>query len=455
LLARLLITQSRHRPLHSIVSTSSEHQHLRYIIAKAAVAEMMMSSSALGLSMLTAAAKALSTTTTSAVATNIRNARYLGKSDLLVSESCLGTMTFGVQNNDEDAFQQLDYATSVGCNFIDTAELYPVPLTCPEYRAGATEEILGRYIAKNNSVRREELVIATKIAGYFPNSPVAAARSYPNEPISPPPDCRLDSSSVRNAVGASLRRLNTDYIDLYQVHWPDRYLPAFGMTTFQHAQAQQRESDEISILETASALKDMIDEGKIRYIGLSNESTFGVCQWVNACEQLGIRDKLATIQNSYNLLDRRFDSELAEACHHYDIGLLPWSVLAGGLLSGKYNKRYNDNNNKPTSNSRFVRFGDYMKRWHPNFATKMTLDATEEYAKIARDAGLTPSELAIGFVRSREFVKKNGSVIVGATTMDQLKENLAPFVNDVKFDEEVLARIDEVHLRCRDPCCSL
>ncbi|KAK1747202.1 aldo-keto reductase family protein [Skeletonema marinoi] len=416
---------------------------------------MISSSSILGLSMLTAAANALSTTS-SAATTNICNARYLGKSDLLVSESCLGTMTFGIQNNDDDAFQQLDYATSTGCNFIDTAELYPVPLTSPEYRAGATEEILGRYIAKDR-VCREDLVIATKICGYSPNSRVAAARSYPNEPISPPPDCRLDSSSVKNAVDASLRRLNTDYIDLYQIHWPDRYVPSFGMTTFQHTQAQQREDDEISILETASALKDMIDEGKIRYIGLSNESTFGVCQWINACEQLGIRDKLATIQNSYNLLDRRFDSELAEACHHYDIGLLPWSVLAGGLLSGKYNKRHNGSNViiTSTSNSRFVRFGEYMKRWHPNFASKTTLDATEEYAKIASDAGLTPSELAIGFVRSREFVKKNGSVIVGATTMDQLKENLAPFVNDVALDEEVLARINEVHLKCKDPCCSL
>ena len=400
--------------------------------------------------MLTAAARALSTT----AATSICNPRYLGKSDLIVSESCLGTMTFGIQNNDDDAFQQLDYAISTGCNFIDTAELYPVPLTAPEYRAGATEEILGRYIAKER-VSRQDMVIATKIAGYSPNSRVAAARSYPNEPISPLPDCRLDSSSVKSAVDASLRRLNTDYIDLYQVHWPDRYIPAFGMTTFHHELARKRENDEVSIFETASALKDMIDEGKIRYIGLSNESTFGVCQWINACEQLGIRDKLATIQNSYSLLDRRFDSELAEACHHYDIGLLPWSILAGGLLSGKYNKRHTGDSSTPTPNSRFIRFPDYMKRWHPKHATTTTLDATEEYAKIASDAGLTPSELAIGFVRSREFVKKNGSVIVGATTMEQLKENLAPFVNDVTLDEQVLARIDEVHLSCKDPCCSL
>jgi len=429
--------------------------HVKSYSSRRSSRRMVSSSSLLGLSMLTAAANALSISTSSASATNICNARYLGKSDLLVSESCLGTMTFGIQNNDDDAFQQLDYATSNGCNFIDTAELYPVPLTSPDYRAGATEEILGRYIAKDR-VSREDLVIATKISGYSPNSSVAAARSYPNEPISPPPDCRLDSASVKNAVDASLRRMNTDYIDLYQVHWPDRYVPAFGMTTFRHKQAQQRENDEVSILETASALKDMIDEGKIRYIGLSNESTFGCSQWIDACEQLGIRDKLATIQNSYNLLDRRFDSELAEACHHYDIGLLPWSVLAGGLLSGKYNKRHISTTGlASTPNSRFLRFGEYMKRWHPNFATKTTLDATEEYSQIASDAGLTPSELAIGFVRSREFVKKNGSVIVGATTMEQLKENLAPFVDNVTLDEEILARIDEVHLKCKDPCCSL
>ena len=181
---------------------------------------------------------------------------------------------------------------------------------------------------------------------------MAAARAYPDAPHDPPPDCRLDAASVRDAAHASLRRLRTDRIDLMQIHWPDRYVPAFGMTTYHHS---QKRDDEVPILETASALKDLIDEGKIRYIGLSNESTYGVAEWVKACEQLGIRDKLATIQNSYSLLDRRFDSELAEACEYYNIGLLPWSVLAGGLLSGKYNKRSKGRGLPADDNSRYVR----------------------------------------------------------------------------------------------------
>jgi len=362
-------------------------------------------------------------------------------------------MTFGVQNSPSDAFAQIDYARDNGCNFIDTAELYPVPLTAPEYRAGATEEILGDYIRRIGSTQRDELVIATKICGYFPSSPVAAARSYPNPPLDPAPDGRLDGASVRSACEASLRRLNTDRIDLMQIHWPDRYVPAFGMTTFHHD--QKREGD-VPIYETAEALKTLIDEGKIRYIGLSNESTLGVCEWVKACEELGIADKLATIQNSYSLLDRRFDSELAEACDYYNIGLLPWSVLAGGLLSGKYNKNVRGNGLPSSPNSRFNLFPDYMKRWHPDSASKETLEATEEYAKIAADVGITPSELAIAFVRTRKFVKDHGAVIVGATTLEQLKENLAPFDGTpVVLDEDVLKRIDEVHMRCRDPCCSL
>lgn len=369
-------------------------------------------------------------------------------------------MTWGVQNSPSEAFAQLDYARSNGVNFIDTAELYPVPLTAPEYRAGATEEILGDYLEKIGGGERDELVIATKIAGYFPNSPVAAARSYPDEPIEPFPDCRLDAKSVKEAVHASLRRLKTDRIDLLQLHWPDRYVPAFGMTTYRH-ELKREAGDEVPILETCEALKELMDEGKVRNIGLSNESTFGVCEWIQACDQLGIRDNLASIQNSYSLLDRRFDSELAEACDRYDIGLLPWSVLAGGLLSGKYNKRSTGTGLPSTENSRFVRFGDYMKRWNPSSASKETLEATEEYAQIAQDIGMTPSELAIAFIRSREFVSKNGSVIVGATTMEQLKENLAPFVDNANggglklLDEDALARIDQVHMRSRDPCCSL
>ena len=381
--------------------------------------------------------------------TKISGARCLGGTDLVVSEACLGTMTFGVQNNKQDAFEQLNYSiSSCGVNFIDTAELYPVPLTAPDWRAGATEEIVGEYLARIGASRRDELVVATKVCGYFPNSPVAAARYVP--PLSSSsslPDCRLDAQSVKTACEASLRRLQTDRIDLYQIHWPDRYLPVFGQTVFDH---DQKRNDDIAIEETATALRDLIQEGKVRYIGVSNESSLGVCQWVQACKKLGIADKLASIQNSYSLLDRRFESELAEVCDAYQIGLLPWSVLAGGLLTGKYQK-----GKTPSANARFVKYPEYMKRWSPKTASGATLSAVDEYAKIAQEAGMTPAELAIAFCRSRRFVLDAGSTIVGATTLEQLKQNLAPFRDPVHLPDDVLEAINKVHLQCPSPSCSI
>jgi len=383
--------------------------------------------------------------TAASAGTKVAGARNLGGSDLVVSEACLGTMTWGVQNSQEDAFEQIDYARSMGVNFIDTAELYPVPLTAPEWRAGATEEILGEYIKKIGP-ERDELIIASKIAGFFPNSPVAAARTVP--PTDPPPNGRLDTKSVQMACDASLRRLQTDRIDLMQIHWPDRYVPVFGQTEFKH---DNKREDAVAIEETASALRDMIEEGKIRYIGLSNETPFGVCEWVRATEKLGIRDKLVSIQNSYSLLDRRFDSELAEVCDNYNIGLLPWSILAGGLLSGKYREGKN-----PSPNSRFIKYEDYMTRWCPSTASEETIYAANEYSRIAEEAGMSPTELSVAFCRTRRFISDAGSVIVGATTMDQLKENLAPFDGSTAtLDEDVLAAINEVHMKCRDPSCSL
>lgn len=375
----------------------------------------------------------------------ISGPRRLGNTDLVVSEACLGSMTFGVQNNQEEAFSQLDYARQQGVNFIDTAELYPVPLTAPDWRPGATEEIIGAYVDKIGASARNELVIASKVAGYFPSSPVAAARyeNIPSEPI----DGRLDALSVKTACEASLKRLRTDRIDLYQVHWPDRYLPVFGQTEFRH---NMKREDDVSIEETASALRDLIEEGKVRYIGISNESSFGVSQWVQACKKLGIQDKLASIQNSYSLLDRRFDSELAEICDAYEIGLLPWSILAGGLLSGKY-----QSGNSPTKSSRFIKYPEYMSRWSPVSARPETLAAVDDYVEIAKAAGMSPSELAIAFIRSRPFVSNYGSTIVGATTMEQLKENLAPFATDNVLDDDVLEAINKVHLKCRDPSCAL
>ena len=195
----------------------------------------------------------------------------------------------------------------------------------------------------------------------------------------------------------------------------------------------------------------MIEAGKIRYIGLSNETPFGVAEWVKATEKLGIQDKLVSIQNSYSLLDRRFDSDLAEICDNYNIGLLPWSILAGGLLSGKYREGKN-----PSPDSRFIKYEDYMSRWAPTTASEQTIYAANEYARIAEENGMTPAELSVAFCRTRRFISDAGSVIVGATTLDQLKENLSPFDgNTATLDEDVLAAINEVHMKCRDPSCSL
>ena len=370
--------------------------------------------------------------------------RTLGRSELRVSEACLGTMTFGVQNDQRDADLQIDYARDRGCNFLDTAEMYPVPTFAEEWRAGATEEIVGDYLGRHRA-SRDSLVVATKVTGYMPRSAIAAARTSP--PSSPAPDCRLDKASVRAACEASLRRLRTDYVDLFQLHWPDRYVPLFGDTVYRGEKA--RRDDEVPILETAEALRDLVDEGKIRAFGLSNETPLGVCEWRAACEALGVADRLATIQNSYSLVDRRFDGDLAEACDRYGIGLLPWSVLGGGLLSGKYR-----DGASASPRSRFNAYPAYMKRWSPGSASPETLAAADAYAELAEDAGVAPADLAIAFVRTRRFLR-GGAVIVGATDLDQLAANLAPFDEDPALDAALLAKIDAIHARARDPSCRL
>ena len=311
-------------------------------------------------------------------------------------------------------------------------------MTAPDWRAGATEEIVGNYLNDIGSAQRDELVVASKICGYFPNLPVASVRTVP--PSLPPPDCRLDEKSVKMACDASLRRLQTDRVDLVQIHWPDRYVPVFGQTQFKH---EQRD-DAVKIDETASALRDLIEDGKIRYIGLSNETPLGVCEWVRATEELGIRDKLVSIQNSYSLVDRRFDGDLAEVCNHHNIGF-PWSILAGGLVNGLRTRGY----------------PEYMSRWSPKTASPLTMDAVDEYSRIAEEAGMSPTELSIAFVRTRRFIAENGSVIVGAVTMEQLIENLAPFDgdnhggDDSLLSDDLMEAINEVHLRCKDHSCYL
>ena len=357
-------------------------------------------------------------------------------------------MTWGVQNTEAEAHEQLDFALKErGVTMVDTAELYPVPLTAPEWQAGRTEEYIGTWLEKNPEWR-SKIVLATKICGFMARSKVAAARTEP--PTDPRPDCRLDRESVRAACEASLRRLKTDYIDLYQLHWPDRYVPIFGGTVYDAS--KERESP-VPIEETAAALKELLDEGKIKAYGLSNETPYGLCKWCEVAAAMGLPPP-ATIQNAYSLLTRSFESGLAEACapHHYNVGLLPWSVLCGGLLSGKYGSKAAV---PPAANARFVAFDNYMSRWHPSHAAAATLSAADAYAALAESSGLTPAQLAILWCRTRQFVE-HGSVIVGGTSIAQLAENLDAFdLDPSRLTDELRREIDAVHLRCRDPSDSL
>jgi len=369
--------------------------------------------------------------------------RKLGSSDLKVTEPCLGTMTWGVQNSEKDAHEQLDYAIKErGVTMVDTAELYPVPLTAPEWKAGRTEEYIGTWLEKNPEWR-SKIVLATKVCGYTPKSAVAAERTVPA--TSPPPDSRLDRQSIRAACEASLRRLRTDYIDLYQLHWPDRYVPVFGSTVYDY----DRERDSVPIEETAAALKELIDEGKIRAYGLSNETPYGVCEWMRVAEKLGMPPPV-TIQNSYSLLTREFESALAEACspRNHNIGLLPWSIFCGGLLTGKYSASAAA---PADASSRFEKYKGYMGRWDPSKARDETLSATDAYIEIAQRAGLSPAQLSILWCRTRRFIE-HGSVIIGATTIEQLKENLDAFsLPTSKLTDEMVEEINGIHMRCRDP----
>lgn len=366
----------------------------------------------------------------------------LGSSSLHVSEVCLGTMTWGMQNTEEDAHAQIDYALSRGINFIDTAELYPVPTSHPDQVPGRSEEFIGTYLAKHPDVR-PKLIIASKIMGYSPRSETAANR-FPEKPKGEHlPEARLDAESIRAACNASLKRLQTDYIDLYQLHWPDRYVPSFGVRTYD----PRKEREAVPIRETLLALKELLDKGKIRAYGLSNETTFGVCQFGRLADELDM-PRPATVQNPFCLFNRQFEGELAEACapRNYNIGLLPWSILAGGVLTGKYNGKVDDNMNTVDGSllkARLVKFKPFQNR----FLSKETLEVTELYRKIAEKKGMSVATLAQAFCKSRWYIP---SSIIGATTLEHLRENIDAF--EVELDKETLAEIDAVHNANKDLC---
>lgn len=362
----------------------------------------------------------------------------LGWSPMEVSEVCLGTMTFGRQNTEEEAHEQLDYAIKErGVNFLDTAELYPVPTN--RETQGLTEKYIGTWIAKNPELR-DKVYVATKVVGYSASSHIPTGRLASNDFYAANSDkkvpSRLDPDSIASAIDGSLHRLQTSYIDLYQLHWPDRYVPCFGSTVYNYG---RHRPDSVAFEDTLKGLKKILDQGKIKYWGVSNESSYGVCQLCMEADKLGM-PRPVSIQNSFALVHRAFETELAETCApwNYNVGLLAWSPLAGGALSGKYL-----NGQRPPG-ARFTEFKKYQER----YTTPRCERAIASYAQIAAREGISLTTMALQWIASRPYMA-SGSTIIGATKMSQLKECIDAF--DVTLSQDALSQIDQVHLECRDP----
>ena len=336
--------------------------------------------------------------------------RKLGHTDIDVSLICLGSMTWGEQNTQAQAHQQLDYAVGKGINFIDTAELYPSPIRAETQ--GRTEEYLGSWLKQRPD--RQNLIIATKMC------PDADHLKYMRDGNN-----RLDKKNMQLAVDASLKRLQTDYIDLYQIHWPERDTNYFGRLDYYHAPHK----DGIPIEETLSALGDLVQAGKIRYTGVSNETPWGISKYLRTARELNL-PRIVSIQNPYSLLNRSFEIGLAEFAHREKIGLLAYSPLGFGVLSGKYL-----NGNQPEG-ARLSLFGTLYKRYN----SKTANECTRQYTALAAEHGMDPAQLALAFVNQRPFIT---STIIGATTMAQLAANIASV--ELELDKSVLKRIDEVH----------
>ena len=340
--------------------------------------------------------------------------RTLPGTGMKVSKVCLGSMTWGQQNSEAQAHEQLDHALAQGINFIDTAEMYPVPPNAQTQ--GRTERFIGSWLVRQ---KRQHLYIATKVAGPGRRDWIRGGRTD------------LTRDVIAEAVDTSLERLQTDYIDLYQIHWPQRNVPMFGGTQFDPS----KEKDGPSIREQVEGMAALIDAGKIRHYGLSNETTWGVCEFHRAAKELGVPGPV-TLQNSYSLLSRNVDNDLAEALHRENMSLLAYSPLAAGLLSGKYR-----GGAKP-ENARFTLFDSLGMR----FRKPMVPEAIDAYAALAQRRGLTLVQLALGYVASRWFL---GSSIIGATSMAQLQEDIA--AAQFRLDAETLRDIEEILQRYPNP----
>ncbi|MCD9559490.1 hypothetical protein HAX54_017451 [Datura stramonium] len=346
--------------------------------------------------------------------------------DLTVSRLCLGTMTFGEQNTLAESFQLLDKAFNSGINYFDSAEMYPVPQRAETH--GRSEEYFGRWI-RERKVPRDFVVLATKVTG--PSGQMSWIRNGPES---------LDTQNITEAIDNSLLRVKTDYIDLYQIHWPDRYVPMFGETDYDPL----RHYTPVSFEEQLEALERAVDAGKIRYIGLSNETPYGIMKFQQLAKSRAGNLRIVSVQNAYNFLCRNFDLAMAECCHNERISLLAYSPLAMGILSGKYFAE-----DGGPSDARLNLFKGRYKEGESryNLSKSNVLYAAKSYLEIANRYGIHPVSLAIAFVMRHPLV---ASVIFGATKVWQLEEVIAAC--EVNLGPEIITEINKVHAKYPSPC---
>ncbi len=334
--------------------------------------------------------------------------KKLGNTDLDVSLICLGTMTWGTQNSEKEAFEQMDYSINKGINFFDTAELYSVPPTAESF--GKTEIMIGNWFEKRKN--RKKIILASKVAG---------------------PGCdwirdgknNFNEKNIGEAIDGSLKRLKTDYIDLYQLHWPERSTNCFGRREFTLRENEKDWNDFESIL---NALEKFIKIGKIRYIGMSNETPYGLSKYLELSKNKNL-PRMMSVQNPYSLVNRTYEVGMSEISIREKCGLLVYYPLAAGALSGKYR------NNQMPKNSRMALFKGWERMINP-----LAMKAYDEYYKLAKENNLTMVQLAQAFVNSRPFVTSN---IIGATTMDQLKENIDSI--KIELSDEIMDKINLIH----------
>lgn len=340
----------------------------------------------------------------------------LGHTDIEVSKICLGTMTFGEQNTESEAHDQLNFSLENGVNFIDTAEMYPVPPNAKTQ--GLTEKYIGSWLKKSNN--RHNVIIASKVTGPAPDF------SYIRNSL------KIDKKNIEQAITKNLQRLNTDYIDLYQIHWPQRQTNYFGQLNYKYSKENINEIID-NLNESYETLNNLMRSGKIRSIGLSNDTSWGAMKFLEISKEKSF-EKVVSIQNPYSLLNRSYEINMAEIAEMENIKLLAYSPLGFGMLTGKYI-------NKKPKNSRLSLFNRFDR-----YSNKNSKNATIEYVEIAKKYNISPTQLALAFVNQQPFVASN---IIGATNLSQLEENINSI--NITLDEEILSEIESIHSNQPNP----